>query len=393
MTTALLPELVALRRAIHAEPETGLRLPATQRRVLDALAPLDLEISLGTATTSVVAVLRGAEPGPVVLLRGDMDALPLREETGLPFASTNGTMHACGHDLHTAGLVGAARLVAARRDELHGSVIFMFQPGEETGEGAALMIAEGVLDAAGKRPDAAYAVHVVPGERGVFSTKPGPLMAGALDLRVTIRGEGGHASEPHQARNPVPAVTAAVDALHTFSTRRFSVFDPIVLTITALDAGGPALNIIAEEAGFGGSIRVLSAESLARVRAEIPPLVASVASAYGCTARVDIDLVCPPTTNDERLAVETLDELRALFGEDRVRTTPEPVMGAEDFSHVLAEVPGVYFFLRATPPSAPQVSNHSPTARFDDSVLADQATALAGLALRHLTPRPEGSAQ
>ncbi|OLF05751.1 amidohydrolase [Actinophytocola xinjiangensis] len=377
-------DLVELRRAIHAEPEIGLDLPATQRRVLDALAPLDLEITLGEGLSSVVAVLRGAHPGPVVLLRGDMDALPLREETGLPYASTNGAMHACGHDLHTAGLVGAAHLLAARRADLHGSVVFMFQPGEETGQGAALMIEEGVLDAAGRLPDAAYAVHVVPGERGVFSTRPGPLMAGALELRVSVRGQGGHASEPHQARNPVPAVTAAVDALHTFVTRRFSVFDPVVLTVTALSAGGPALNIIAEQAGFGGSVRVLSAESLARVRAEIPPLVESIAAAHGCTAEVDLDLVCPPTTNDEHLATEVLDVLRARFGEDRVRVTPEAVMGGEDFSHVLARVPGVYFFLRATPPTAPQVSNHSPTASFDDSVLADQAAALAALALRHL---------
>lgn len=388
----MLPDLVELRRALHREPELGLQLPASRDRLLAALDPLQLEVRLGEKATSLTAVLRGGKPGPTVLLRGDMDALPVREETGLAYASSNGSMHACGHDMHATGLIGAARLLAQRRDALHGSVVFMFQPGEELGEGAALMIQEGVLEASGEMPAAAYAVHVVPGERGIFSTRGGPLMAGALELRVSLRGAGGHASEPHQARNPIPPLTATVGALHTFVTRRFSVFDPVVLTVTTLDAGGPALNVIPDEARLGASIRVLSTESLERVNAELPPLVEAIAAAHGCAADVKIDVVCPPTSNDERLAAETLDELRGLFGPDRVWVTPEAVMGAEDFSHVLDRVPGVFFFLRATPPSVEQVSNHSATAQFDDSLLADQAAALAALALRHLMPPSEPTA-
>ena len=196
---AIAPELVGLRRAIHREPEIGLDLPGTQRKVLAALDGLPLEISLGTALSSVTVVLRGegaaalggdAEGGPVVLLRGDMDALPVTERTGLDFASqTEGVMHACGHDLHTAMLAGAARLLAARQHELPGTVVFMFQPGEEGHAGARLMISEGVLDAAGQRPAAAFALHVASAEwpARVCSTRPGPMLAAAEVLEVTVQ--------------------------------------------------------------------------------------------------------------------------------------------------------------------------------------------------------------
>src|SRR5699024_6026988 len=172
----LAADLTTLRRAIHREPEIGLDLPRTQAAVLAALADLGLEITTGQALTSVTAVLRGARPGPAVLLRADMDALPIDEPPGLEYAATNGAMHACGHDLHTAALVGAARLLAARRAQIAGSVIFMFQPGEEGYDGAGHMLAEGVLDAAGTRPVAAFALHNGPGEAGMFVTRPGPIL-------------------------------------------------------------------------------------------------------------------------------------------------------------------------------------------------------------------------
>src|SRR5215472_10993974 len=206
-------EITELRHAIHREPEIGLDLPKTQRKVLDALSGLPLEVSTGKAVSSVTAVLRGGRPGPVVLLRGDMDALPVTEETGLPYASAiPGVMHACGHDLHTAMLAGAAKLLSARQAELPGTVIFMFQPGEEGYAGARYMINEGVLDAAGQRPGAAYALHVTSNRlpRGVFSTRPGPLLAAADQITVTVRGRGGHASMPHRAADPVPVACEIV---------------------------------------------------------------------------------------------------------------------------------------------------------------------------------------
>ena len=215
-------EIAELRHAIHREPEIGLDLPKTQAKVLDALDGLPLEISTGRALSSVTAVLRGGarsrRPGPVVLLRGDMDALPVTEETGLPYASAvPGAMHACGHDLHTAMLAGAARLLSARQADLPGTVIFMFQPGEEGYAGARHMISEGVLDAAGQRPVAAYALHVTSNKLpcGMFSTRPGPMLAAADQITVTVHGRGGHASQPHRAADPIPAACEMVLALQT----------------------------------------------------------------------------------------------------------------------------------------------------------------------------------
>ena len=384
---SLLPRLVALRRELHADPEVGLDLPNTQKRILEALEGLDLEITLGENCSSVTAVLRGGEPGPAVLLRGDMDALPVAELTDLEYASKNGSMHACGHDLHVAGLVGAAHLLAAQQQDLAGSVIFMFQPGEEGWHGAETMIAEGVLDAAGERPVAAYGIHVRPGPLGVFRTKPGTLMAGANELRITVTGSGGHSSQPQAALDPVPAVAEMVTALQNMATRRFSVFDPIVLTVTQLEAG-EAINVIPDTAKLGASVRTLSEESLNRVIMETKALAEGIASAHGLRAEVDFNVLYPVTVNDAARTDEALRELRELFGMDRVIQSRDPLMGSEDFSLVLEQVPGTFLFLGATPPEVDPATadwNHSPRVLFDDSVLADQAAALAQLAYNRLT--------
>ncbi|MCK2026747.1 amidohydrolase [Microbacterium sp. SSW1-47] len=384
----LLPGLVGLRRAIHADPELGLELPRTQRRILDALEPLGVEVTLGAGLSSIAAVIRGAHPGPTVLLRADMDALPLTEETGLDYAATGERMHACGHDLHVAGLVGAAQLLAARRDDLHGDVLLMFQPGEELGDGATRMLAEGLLDVTGSRPVAAFGIHVVPGEFGVFSTRPGALMAGAIEVEVTITGSGGHASAPHLTRDPVPVAAELVTALQAFVTRRFDVFDPVVLSVTQLHAGGPARNIISDTASLVASVRVLSHENSARVQTEIPALVQEIAAAHGCTVEVDVTILCAPTVNDPQAVAHVCSTLSGLFGEERVWETAHPVMGSEDFSFVLEQVPGAFLFLRATPAEVDLETaspNHSPTVVFDDAVLADQAAALAALALGRLS--------
>ena len=383
----LLPELVALRRALHAEPELDLDLPKTQARVLEALEGLGLEITLGRKSTSIVAVLRGAKPGPSVLLRGDMDALPVRELTGLEYASTNGSMHACGHDLHVAGLVGAAKLLAARREELAGDVIFMFQPGEEASGGAGLMIEEGLLEAAGERPVAAYGIHVAPGPLGTFSTRAGTLMAGANELRITVHGSGGHGSQPHTAKDPVPALAAIVTALQNMATRSFSVFDPIVLTVTQLEAGD-AINVIPDRARLGATVRTLSRESVDKLITRTRELADGIAASHGCTAEVDFEVNYPVTVNDGDRTREAMSELRAVFGEERVVEAENPLMGSEDFSLVLEEIPGTFLFLACTPPDVDPATaawNHSPRVLFDDSVLGDQSAALAQLAYNRLT--------
>ena len=383
----LLPELVDLRRRLHRIPEVGFDLPQTQAVVLAELADLGLEITTGADLSSVTAVLRGAGDGPSVLLRGDMDALAIVEETGLEYASSNGAMHACGHDLHVAGLVGAARLLAARRESIAGSVVFMFQPGEEAGGGAPLMIRDGVLEASGARVEAAYGIHVGPGECGTFQLKPGTIMAGANVLKVSVHGRGGHGSRPHQAVDPVPAVAEIVLALQSWVTRRVDVFDPVVLSVTKLFAS-EVVNVIPEQAGLAATLRTLSEASIAQAKAELPPLIERIAAAHGCTADVEVIIGYPVTVNTAPETAAATAVLREEFGDERVEELAVPWMASEDFSFVLREVPGTFLFLCATPPHVDPDDipmNHSPHAVFDDAVLGDQAAALAALALRHVS--------
>ncbi len=386
---AISGEVAALRHAIHAEPEIGLELPATQAKVLAALDGLPLEIIRGRGLSSVTAVLRGARPGPAVLLRGDMDALPVAERTGLPFASrVPGVMHACGHDLHTAMLAGAARLLAARRADLPGSVIFMFQPGEEGDGGARLMISEGVLDAAGERPVAAYGLHVTSGDLplGVASSRPGPMMAAADTLHVTIRGRGGHGSQPHRAADPIPVACEIVLALQSMVTRRFDVFDPVVVTVGTFHAGTTD-NVIPEDAAFVATVRTFSEAARGRMRDAAPRLARQVAAAHGLSAGVDYVDGYPVTVNTEAEVGFAAEVIGDVLGADRFVAAPNPLPGSEDFSYVLDLVPGAFIMLGACPEGTdPRQAafNHSPDAIFDDAVLAEGTALYAELALRRL---------
>jgi amidohydrolase len=387
---ALAAELAELRHAIHAEPEIGLDLPKTQAKVLQALDGLPLEVATGDKLTSVTAVLRGGgQTARSVLLRGDMDALPVRETTGLPWASRyDGVMHACGHDLHTAMLAGAVKLLVERRASLAGDVIFMFQPGEEGYAGARYMLEEGVLDAAGTRPVAAYALHVSSNNLplGAFSTKPGPMLAAADILKVTVRGRGGHASQPHRALDPIPAACEMVTALQSLVTRRFNVFDPVVITVGSFHAG-TADNIIGDEATFLATCRSYSAESRERLRYETVRLVRDIAGGHGLTADAEYVDEYPVTLNDTTEAAFAAQAAAELFGEERSQRAEHPITGAEDFSFVAEQVPGAFLMYGACPPdrdTAEAPSNHSALAMFDDSVLADGAALLAELAVRRL---------
>ncbi|MFC0676008.1 M20 metallopeptidase family protein [Brachybacterium hainanense] len=383
VTPAFLEELIALRRELHADPEIGLDLPRTQARILAAIEDLDLEITLGRETTSVVGVLRGGRPGPVVLLRGDMDGLPVVEATGLPFASTNGAMHACGHDLHMAGLVGAARLLASRRADLPGSVVLMFQPGEEGYDGAGVMLREGLLDAAGERPVGAYGVHVsADAPSGEISTRPGTLMAAFSVLDVRVIGRGGHGSRPHEALDPIPATAEMITALQTHVTRRTSVFDPVVVTVGEVHAG-TAPNIIPGEAMFRAGVRTFSNRATEQMATQLPELVVGIGRAHGLQVEATFRNVLPATVNDEAEAAFFARTATELFGAERFIDLENPRTGSEDFSRVIAAVPGAYGFVGAAADFDPEhmpPSNHSPQATFDDSVLADQALLLASLA-------------
>jgi hippurate hydrolase len=369
----------------------GLELPHTQAAVLEALNGLDLEITRGQSCTSVVAVLRGEAGGrdhpPAVLLRADMDALPLTEQSGEPFAAPPGTMHACGHDMHTSALVGAATLLSRQRDSLAGDVVFMFQPGEEGWDGAAAMINEGVLDAAGPRVSAAYGLHVFASHlpTGVFGTRPGPLMAASAAAVITVRGMGGHASRPHAAADPIVVAAELVIALQTLVTRQFDVFDPVLITVGSFHAGSRS-NIIPNEARLEATLRTFSEANMARLQERVRRLSTDLAGAYGLAAEVDFSGEYPVTINDSEQAAFAVEVATDLFGAERAVTLPDPIMGSEDFSRVLAEVPGAFVFLGACAEDDPltAASNHSERARFDDGVLPDAALLLAELARREL---------
>lgn len=369
-TEAVLADVVELRRAIHRHPELGTDNPATQQRILDALADLHLDVRTGDAITSVVADLVGDRPGPIVLLRADTDALPMTEESGELFSSeVEGRAHACGHDAHVAMLVGAARVLAASREELAGTVRFMFQPGEEGFGGAAVMIDEGVLDGV----SSAFAIHISPNvPTGFLAGRAGPLMAATDDFEVIVKGSGGHASTPHFGNDPIPVVCEMVTALETFVTRRIDAFDPAVLTVGRI-SGGTTTNVIAETASFAGTIRTMSEATRSKMRAGFERVVRGIASAHECEVSIDLVAGYPVTRNDVGVTQIVAGVARDVLGAGRWFELPSPIMGAEDFSYVAQRVPAAMAFLGACPPdildslSAP--SCHSNLMRLDEAAL------------------------
>jgi hippurate hydrolase len=371
-----------LRRAIHAEPELGLQTPKTRDKVRAALAHLPLEWREGPSTTGLVAVLKGgAGAGRSVLLRGDMDALPMPEETGLSFASTiPGTMHACGHDAHTAMLAGAAELLCARAGSLAGEVRFMFQPGEEGFHGARCMLDDGLLD---PLPDAAFALHIMPtAPHGLVAGRAGPLLAAADMLEIVVEGRGGHASMPHQTRDPVPVACEIVTALQAMVTRQFDAHDPVIVTITKIEAG-TAHNVIADRVTLGGTMRTLSRENRAALPEAVRLLAAGIAGAHGLTAEVTVTEGFPVTICDPRAVQFAEGVTRALFGAEAFLRLDAPIMGAEDFAYVLDKVPGAMFFLGVSHKGEDWTKCcgiHSTRMMLDESVMPQGAALLAGLA-------------
>jgi amidohydrolase len=385
-------DLTELRKRLHHEPEVGLDLPHTQEKVLEEIEGLGLEVSTGTGTTSVTAVLRGGardEADPkTVLLRADMDALPVAEATGLEFASTNGSMHACGHDLHTAGLIGGARLLAQHRDRLRGDVVLMFQPGEEGWDGAGVMIKEGVLDAAGRRADAAYGMHVFSSmyPHGRFVSRPGTMMSASHHLSVVVRGQGGHGSTPHRAKDPIAATAEMITSLQTMVTRRFDIFDPVVITVGIIE-GGTRRNIIPDTARFEATVRRFSEASAMRLREGIHDTVRGVAQAHGVDVDIDYHDEYPLTVNTAAEVDFSAEVVREVLGEDRYEEMSFPIAGSEDFSRVIDAVPGAFIGIGAVLPGLDHETsptNHSPRADFDPAVLPDAAAIYAELAVRKL---------
>jgi len=393
----LLDETVALRRTLHQWPELGNDLPVTRENVLANLEGLPLGITLHQTTSGIAALLDGGRPGPTVLLRGDMDALPMPEDTGLDFTSkVQGAMHACGHDTHTAMLVGAAKLLSARQADLPGRVLFMFQPGEEGFGGADFMLNEGLLqlphraDGSESPVTGAYALHISANlPSGWIASKGGSVMASADQMHITVIGRGGHASQPHAALDPIPVACEIVQALQMMVTRTIDVFDPSVVTVGRITAG-TTNNVIPETAEIEGTIRAVSERTRTKVRDGIRRVAEGVAAAHDAKVDIRFEDGYPVTVNNVGSAAFSLGVAREVLGNNAVVEMPNPVMGAEDFSYVLNRVPGSMMFLGGTPLDrdlSKAAPNHSNRVYFDENAMVDGMAVYAAMALRHLAPQ------
>jgi hippurate hydrolase len=387
---AALPELLPLRRELHRHPEVGLELPDTQARIAAALRRLGLEPRLGRALSSVVAVIEPGDAGrgagsAATILRADMDALPLQEETGLEFASERpGAMHACGHDTHMTMLLLAARLLVERRISLPGPVTLMFQPGEEGFAGAKLMLDEGLLDGLDPEATRGFALHVWSSlPAGEIHLRAGTQLASADSYRILLTGRGGHASGPHLALDPIPAAAEIVTALQVAISREVNIFDPAVLTITQIHAG-TTHNIIPETAFLEGTLRTLSNERREAMIALIQRVAGSIAAEHRLAFEFELDIAYPPTINDPVVVEHVTNLASELVGPERVVSMATPLMGGEDWSYVLQQVPGAMAFLGARPAAANLAAvpdNHSNRVIFDEPSMAVGGALYAAFAL------------
>jgi hippurate hydrolase len=371
-------EMTALRRDIHREPELGFGTEKTAEKILAALDGLPLEIRTGVAENGIVATLEGGGDGPTVGLRADMDALPIHEETGLPFASeTDGKMHACGHDGHTSMLVGTAKTLCGMRDRINGTVKFAFQPAEEGGGGGKVMVEEGVAEGMAR----IFALHLWPGlPFGAAATKAGPIMAAADAFEIEVRGRGGHGAMPHLAADAVAMAAYVVTALQTVVSREVDPVQPAVLTVGEINAG-TAFNIIPETARLGGTVRTIDDALRESMAGRIQEIAKGIARGMRGDAELDYRYSYPVTRNDAEAAKLALGVAADLFGEDRAVELQNPSMGAEDFAFFLEELPGAYVWL-----GVGDVSGlHTPKFAFDESILPQGAALLAALALESLS--------
>ena len=375
-------QVVSLRRRIHERPELSYREEGTARLVAETLRSMGIEVHEGVGGTGVMGVLKGTMPGKVVALRADMDALPVKEENDhLPFRSKNeGVMHACGHDAHVAMLLGAAMLLARRRDRLRGTVKFLFQPAEEDGGrgGALPMIEAGVMD--GPKVDYVFGLHVFSNfPSGVFALRAGALMAAPDHFKIVVTGRGGHGSEPHKTVDPIFVSAQLIVALQGIRSRIIDQTEPFVLTVASFHSG-TRNNVIPSEAVLEGTIRTLDEKTRARAKELVETMARSVCATFGASSRTEfIENAYPVTVNDAAVTGEVFEVLRGIG------STVEcgPVLGGEDFSRFLQRAPGSYYFLGTYNESKGCVHpNHSSRFDTDEDVLVYGSVSLAELALR-----------
>jgi amidohydrolase len=397
------PEVIAWRHHIHQNPELSNREFETAKYVAAHLRELGLEVETGVAHTGVVGVLRGGKPGPTVALRADMDALPVKERADVPFASTatgmyNGeevpVMHACGHDTHVAMLMGAAEVLVTERDNISGTIVFLFQPAEEgtpKGEegGAKLMVKEGVLTRHGV--DAAFGIHIFSqAPLGHISYRPEGVMAASNSFTITVRGAQAHGSTPWSGVDPITAAAQIVTGLQMIVARQSELTKaPVVISVGKIE-GGVRSNIIPEEVQLVGTIRTLDEEMKADVFEKIRRTATQIAASSGAEATVEIDAGYPVTYNDPELTARMLPTLQRTVGEENVHLT-RPITGAEDFSFFAQEVPAVFLSLGGmTPGTDPSTvgGHHTPDFVVDDAALIHGVKLYANLAVDYLNGQP-----
>jgi amidohydrolase len=379
------PELIATRRDFHMHPELSLEEFRTSGIVVERLRAIGFDdIRTGIAVTGVKAILRGGKPGKTLLLRADMDALPIEEENEVEYRSqTAGTMHACGHDGHTAILLAAARVLHRHREEIPGTIVFCFQPAEEAIGGAALMIAEGVL--ADPQVDAAIGLHLMQDlPLGLVQAYPGPAMAAADGFTVKIQGRGGHAATPEHTVDALMVAVQIVATLQTLVSREVSPLSPAVVTTAILQAGGTASNIIADTATFSGSIRWFDKETGDLLAARVPAIIKGVAATMRATAEVEYLQGVPPTTNDPDLAALVRDAAVGVAGVEQ-SVTGKQIMGSEDFSEFTLQVPSCFFFVGSRDEASGKIwSHHHPRFDIDERSLIIGAEVMVRSAVRYL---------
>ncbi|MBM3215952.1 amidohydrolase [Candidatus Poribacteria bacterium] len=375
-------EAVRMRRDFHAHPELGFEEHRTSQVVARYLEALGLEVERNVGKTGVVGLLRGSRPGRTVLVRADMDALPITEETRAPYTSTNpGVMHACGHDGHTTIGLMTARVLAGVRDSLAGTVKFAFQPAEEILGGAKAMIADGVLTK--PEVDAAFGLHLWSGSpTGSVATKAGPIMAAADTLSATVSGKGGHAAMPHYATDTVVAASQFVTAVQSIVSRSINPMDAAAISFCMIH-GGTAVNVLPETVALQGTMRTFREPVRALLKQRLHEVAQGVASTTRTSIEVAFDPVCDPTENDEDIAAIVTETATELFGESQILTT-DGVMGSEDISFFLREVPGCYFFIGAGDPNNPYHPHHNPRFDFNEDVLTLGTALMASAVARYL---------
>lgn len=380
---ALNDTLIARRRDFHQHPELAFQEVRTAGIVAQTLTELGLEVQAGVGKTGVVAILEGAQDGPTVLVRADMDALPIQEDTGSPFASqTASHMHACGHDGHTSIALAVAEMLTAHRDKLAGRVKFVFQPAEEIGRGAQAMVDDGVLS--GPRPDVSVGLHLWNSMPvGTLGLADGAVMAGASVFRLTVRGKGSHAASPHQGLDPVVCAAHMITAFQSIVSRSVDPLDTLVISVTKMHAGD-AYNVIPQAAELAGTVRAYSkaARDLAFERMAV--IANGCAAAFGCTAELSYDHLTVPVVNHPTTAARLRGQFQSAPGVKAIDTTVR-TMGSEDVSLFMDDIPGVFFFVGAMDETqAEYYGHHHPRFSIDERSLALGAQLLATAAAGYL---------